>query len=238
MTTLLIATRNAHKVGEIRDLLGTCFSCLTLSDFPGAPKVPEDADTFAGNAIKKATELAIWLRENLPSGDLRHALPDFVMADDSGLEVDYLMGAPGVHSARFAALDRVTDSCLSAGETGNSPDMENNAKLLRLLRDATEEKRAARFCCLIALVAVRADRVENASPVGQVDKPIAHTFAGTCAGRIRWKASGTGGFGYDPLFAPEGYEQTFAELGGEVKNMISHRAKALDQVKRFLSQVN
>jgi XTP/dITP diphosphohydrolase len=238
MTTLLIATRNAHKVGEIWDLLGACFGCLMLNDFPGAPQVVEDADTFAGNAIKKAVELAKWLREKPPTGNLQRALPNFVLADDSGLEVDVLKGAPGVHSARFAALDHATDGSLSAGETGNSPDAENNAKLLRLLRDVPEEKRSARFCCVIALVAMRADRGMNASPVCYSDELVAHTFVGACAGRIRWAPSGQGGFGYDPLFVPAGYAQSFSELGGEVKNMISHRAKALDQVKNFLRQVD
>ena len=236
MTTLLIATRNAHKVGEIRDLLGAGFGCLTLNDFPGAPKVVEDADTFAGNAIKTAVELAKWLREKPPTGNIQRALPNFVLADDSGLEVEVLKGAPGVHSARFAALDQARDDCLTAGETGNSPDGENNAKLLRLLRDTPEEQRSARFCCVIALVGIRVDRVENASPACHADKLAAHTFAAACAGRIQLKASGKEGFGYDPLFVPEGYEQSFAELGGNVKNMLSHRAKALDLAKKFLSQ--
>src|SRR5579863_744499 len=98
MTTLLIATRNAHKVGEIQAILGAKFHCLTLNDFPGAPKVVEDAETFAGNAAKKALELAKWIQG-------KHPPHNFVLADDSGLEVDALNGAPGVHSARFAALD-------------------------------------------------------------------------------------------------------------------------------------
>src|SRR5208337_2775987 len=99
MTTLLIATRNAHKVGEIRAILGAQFQFLTLNDFPAAPKVVEDAPTFAGNAMKKAVELARWL-----STDSRFTVHDshfFVLADDSGLEVDALAGVPGVHSARF-----------------------------------------------------------------------------------------------------------------------------------------
>src|SRR5215471_295361 len=111
--TLLIATRNAHKVGEIRAILGTDFEFLTLNDFPGAPAVVEDAATFAGNATKKAVELARWLSNTQPStlhraraqrGRIR-LQPAFVLADDSGLEVDALNGAPGVHSARFAALE-------------------------------------------------------------------------------------------------------------------------------------
>ena len=103
--TLLIATRNVHKVGEIRAILGGSFQFRTLNDFPDAPKTVEDADTFAGNAAKKAVELAKWLHHQFPSSQTPDARPDFVLADDSGLEVDALDGAPGVHSARFAALD-------------------------------------------------------------------------------------------------------------------------------------
>src|SRR5258708_5972403 len=118
--TLLIATRNAHKVGEIRAILGAQFRCLTLNDFPAAPKVIEDADTFTGNATKKSVGLAQWLSVT------RHPTLNpprlFVLADDSGLEVDALNGAPGVHSARFAAL--------GSGKPGNSADADNNAKLL------------------------------------------------------------------------------------------------------------
>src|SRR5271168_4288444 len=102
MTTLLIATRNAHKVGEIRAILGEQFQFLTLNDFPDAPKVIEDADTFAGNAAKKAVTLAEWLARNQnPESRIQNG---FVLADDSGLEVGALNGAPGVHSARFAAM--------------------------------------------------------------------------------------------------------------------------------------
>src|ERR1700749_2246337 len=104
--TFLIATRNAHKVGEIRAILGNDFGYLTLADFPGAPKVTEDAETFAGNATKKAVELARWLAAETSAPKVKAARPDFVLADDSGLEVDALNGAPGVHSARFAALDQ------------------------------------------------------------------------------------------------------------------------------------
>src|SRR5882724_4743515 len=102
MTTLLIATRNAHKVGEIQAILGADFRCLTLREFPAAPPVIEDADTFAGNATKKAVELAKWL----VNGEHPVSRIQFVLADDSGLEADALNGAPGVHSARFATLDK------------------------------------------------------------------------------------------------------------------------------------
>src|SRR5215471_19138265 len=225
MTTLLIATRNAHKVGEIQAILGEDFRCLTLNDFPGAPKVVEDADTFAGNATKKATELAKWLA----SGSINHqpSTINFVLADDSGLEVDALDGAPGVHSARFAALDK----------SENSRDADNNAKLLRLLKDVPLEKRAARFHCVIALVPVPEKRIEASSPVCFADEFEAQWFDGRCEGRIQFSPSGKGGFGYDPLFVPDGFEISFAELGEDVKNQLSHRAKALAKLKTFFKAV-
>ena len=224
MTTLLIATRNAHKVGEIRAILGGSFQFLTLNDFPAAPKVTEDADTFAGNATKKAVELANWVAGNskLKTKNLKL---NFVLADDSGLEVDALDGAPGVHSARFAALDK----------SENSHDADNNAKLLRLLKDVPLEKRTARFRCVIALVPVPAGKIESASPVCFADEFEARIFDGACEGRIQFSASGRGGFGYDPLFVPDGFTQSFAELGEDVKNQLSHRAKALEKLKLYFT---
>lgn len=209
MTTLIIATRNAHKVGEIRGILGGQFQFLTLRDFPGAPPVVEDADTFAGNATKKAVELARWLSGQPATFNLPPAT-SLVLADDSGLEVDALNKAPGVHSARFAALE--------TGAPGNSTDAENNAKLLRLLRDVPDGKRAARFRCVIALVPV--------AGAGATE-----LFEGACEGRITFTPGGAKGFGYDPLFVPDGFAQSFAELGEEVKNRISHRAKALARLR-------
>ena len=224
MTTLLIATRNAHKVGEIQAILGANFRCLTLDEFSGAPKVVEDADTFAGNATKKAVELAKWLSANSKL-KIKNSKLDFVLADDSGLEVDALNGAPGVHSARFAALDK----------TENSKDADNNAKLLRLLKDVPLEKRTGGFHCVIALVTVTQGKVESASPVCFADEFEAQTFDGACEGRIQFAASGQGGFGYDPLFVPDGFTQSFAELGEDVKNKLSHRAKALAKLKEFFN---
>jgi XTP/dITP diphosphohydrolase len=221
MPTILIATRNAHKVQEIRAILGKPFQFFTLNDFPTAPKVVEDADTFAGNAAKKAVELARWLMAKTP-------MPDFVLADDSGLEVDVLNGAPGVHSARFAAMD--------AQE--NSPDKDNNAKLLRLLKNIPAQKFTARFRCVIALTPVPSERVESASPVCFADEPETHLFEGACEGQIILEASGRNGFGYDPLFVPDGFDQTFAELGEDVKNKLSHRAKALEKLKTFFQNKN
>jgi XTP/dITP diphosphohydrolase len=234
MTTLLIATRNAHKVGEIRAILGAGFRCLTLNDFPDAPQVVEDADSFAGNAAKKAVELAKWLVKEHRTSNIEHPTANFVLADDSGLEVDALDGAPGVHSARFAALDRSAGGS-PASSAGNSPDADNNAKLLRLLKDVPPEKRTARFHCVIALVGVPEGKIEVASPVCYADEFEPRTFDGVCEGRILSAPRGKNGFGYDPLFVPVGFEQTFAELGDEAKNQLSHRAKALGKLKRFFA---
>ena len=148
-------------------------------------------------------------------------MPNFVLADDSGLEVDVLDGAPGVHSARFAAMDK----------SENSHDADNNAKLLRLLKDVPLEKRTARFHCVIALVPVPEGGAESASPVCYAAAEEAQIFDGACEGRIQFSPSGQGGFGYDPLFVPEGFKESFAELGEDVKNRLSHRAKALGKLK-------
>jgi XTP/dITP diphosphohydrolase len=229
MTTLLIATRNTHKVGEIRAILGAQFQFLTLNDVPAAPKVVENADTFADNAAKKAVELARWLVEKHRTSNIEHSTSNFVLADDSGLEVDALNGAPGVHSARFAAVDSL--------KSGNTPDGDNNAKLLRLLKDVPPEKRTARFHCVIALVAVPVGKIKVASPVCYADEFAPQTFDGACEGRILFEPRGKNGFGYDPLFVPVGFEQTFAELGDEVKNQLSHRAKALAKLKDYFSRL-
>jgi XTP/dITP diphosphohydrolase len=218
--TVLIATRNAHKVGEIRAILGDPFQFLTLNDFPGAPAVVEDAETFAGNATKKAAELAQWLAVNDSKLKVKNLKPDFVLADDSGLEVDALGGKPGVHSARFGAAD--------SASSGNTPDADNNAKLLRLLENVPLEKRTARFRCVIALV----EEINRQSAIGN-----RQLFDGACEGKIIFEPRGQNGFGYDPLFVPEGFTQTFAELGEDVKNRLSHRAKALEKLKNYFSKL-
>lgn len=228
--TLVLSTRNAHKVQEIRALLGDAFQYLALADFPDAPRVEEDGDTFAKNAAKKAVELASWLAGHTISNLKSQISKALVLADDSGLEVDALGGAPGVHSARFAGL--------SEGLDGNSPDAANNAKLLRLLKDVALEQRTARFRCVIAVVAV--STLAGLEPrLGQGSRLRAvnvHGFQGTCEGRIGFAPSGRAGFGYDPLFVPDGFEQTFAELGEETKNQISHRAKALLKLRQWLTE--
>ncbi len=193
--TLVLATRNAHKVREIGQVLGPGFRLRSLADFPEVPEAPEEGETFEANAVQKAAFAA-------------RALGVPAMADDSGLEVDALQGAPGVRSARFA------------GERATSA--ENNAKLLRLLKGVQEAQRSARFRCVIAL----------ALPDG-----TARTAEGACAGRIAEAPRGTGGFGYDPLFIPDGYDRTFAELGEEVKNRISHRAHALRRAREMILEI-
>ena len=231
MTTLLIATRNAHKVGEIQAILGEGFACRALlKEFPAAPVAIEDADTFAGNALKKAESLSIWLACLTPKarGGLS-AERMFILADDSGLEVDALGGAPGVHSARFAAMD--------SGHEGNSQDPENNAKLLRLLAGVSKAKRTGRFRCVLALVEVNSGRADL--PVGPDARQRVPTtpqlFDGACEGWIDFAPRGSGGFGYDPLFIPLGQEKSFAELGESVKNGLSHRAKALAKLRDWFS---
>ena len=232
MTTLLIATRNAHKVGEIRAILSDRFHYLTLKDFPGAPAVKEDADTFAGNATKKAVELAEWFaKSELKNESVRRGSEMFVLADDSGLEVDALDGAPGVHSARFAAA--------YPKQEGNSTDADNNAKLLRLLKDVPPEKRTARFRCVLALTPILKSAPESASPVCLANEfeMLTELFDGVCEGKINLHPGGQRGFGYDPLFVPQGHQKSFAELGEATKNQLSHRAKALARLRERLNLI-
>jgi XTP/dITP diphosphohydrolase len=198
MPSLLIASLNTHKAAEIATILGENFDVQSLARHPGAPEVEENGDTFTANAVKKAVETASWLGGQA----LGQALPDFVLADDSGLAVDALGGAPGVRSARYAGGD------------GNSTDAANNAKLLRALVGVADGNRGAQFQCVLALAAL--------GQAGEV-----RTFEGICRGRIARAESGEDGFGYDPLFIPDGHDLSFAELGPDIKNSISHRARAL-----------
>ena len=209
MTTVFIATGNAHKVEEIRAVLGgpgRIFLCQ--QDAPVRLEPEENGSTFRENARIKALTWATYL-----AIDLCNMGVQWVLADDSGLEVDALNGAPGVHSARFAALD--------SGRPGNSPDSENNAKLLRLMAEVGPERRTARFRCALALTPVLAGLDAAAMAAGTRD------FDGVCEGRLLAQPSGAGGFGYDPLFVPQGWDRPFAELGADVKNQLSHRARAL-----------
>ncbi|MCL6635806.1 MAG: XTP/dITP diphosphatase [Peptococcaceae bacterium] len=191
---LVLATRNPGKVRELNQLLSPLgYEVVSLDQYPGVPVIIEDGATFKDNAVKKATTVARF------TGQL-------ALADDSGLEVDFLGGAPGVHSARFA------------GE--GHDDRANNEKLLRLLAGVPPEKRAARFRCVVAV----------ATPAGQV-----FTAEGTCEGVITDEPRGEGGFGYDPLFYVPAYGKTFAELDPAVKNRISHRGRALALMREILA---
>jgi len=233
MLKLVVATRNAHKVGEIAAILGPGLRCISLSAFPNLPKIVEDSPTFAGNATAKAIQVAKWLVRT--GGGLPHLGPAdqaMVLADDSGLEVDAINGAPGVHSARFSALD--------SGASGNASDADNNAKLLNLLKDVPQAERTARFRCVLALTPVHVLPPQNASTVCMADELELETqlYQGVCEGHIASAPSGQGGFGYDPLFIPNGYTESFGELGEGVKNQISHRARALASLKEALKHLN
>ncbi len=184
---LVLATRNLGKVRELSDMLSQQCSIevLSMRDFPEAPDVVEDGETYQDNAKKKAVDIASY------SGIL-------ALADDSGLEVDALDGVPGVHSARYVGSD--------------ASDADRIAKLLAAIRDVPDNERTARFKCAVAV----------AEPNGPAD-----VVMGVCDGKIIREPRGSQGFGYDPVFVPHGFDQTFAELGEKVKNHISHRAKAL-----------
>ena len=212
--SLLLATRNRHKAKEIEAILGR--PCLTLLEFDSSPTLVEDGDTFAANASAKASQLARWLAQ-LP-GPLPSPLSQvsFILADDSGLEVDTLDGAPGVHSARFAS---------PLGEVGgNASDAANNAKLLLMLEGVAEWARSAHFRCVLALIRW----------AGRQGEPV-RLFEGSCEGHIALAPSGEGGFGYDPLFIPHGYDVSFAALEASVKNRLSHRAQALERLRLWLN---
>lgn len=187
---LIIATHNAHKTEEIRQMLGNGWDVKDANDFQHWPKVEETGDTFLLNATLKAEAISA-----LHSG--------LVLADDSGLCVDALHFAPGVWSSSYG------------GEEGNH--QKNNAKLLKEMHGITD--RNARFVCTMVLA-------ESGM--------ILQDFTGECRGRILTAAEGEKGFGYDPLFAPEGYSQSFAALGDTVKNQLSHRGAALRKVIAWL----
>ncbi len=216
MPTLFIATGNAHKVQEILAVLGPEFTLHSQPDANVRLEPEETGATFAENARIKAVTWAAYFATDVCSLNL-----DYVLADDSGLEVDALRGAPGVQSARFAALDD--------GRKGNSPDAENNAKLLRELAAIPPALWTARFRCVLALVPVLAGSTG--------DELAAQTrfFDGACEGRIRAQAAGTAGFGYDPLFVPAGHAASFAELGEAVKTGLSHRSRALAGLKAWFA---
>lgn len=191
---IVFATNNKHKIEEIRQILGHKIDILSLADIDCHDDIPETADTIEGNAVMKAQYVYD-----------HYGIDCF--ADDTGLEVDALGGAPGVHSARYAE--------------GSDHDSEANmTKLLSQLSGC--EQRAARFRTVIALIAK------------EQGQPRLLTFEGICAGHIATERKGHEGFGYDPIFVPEGYQLSFAQLGSEIKNTISHRARATEALAKHL----
>jgi len=184
MNQITVASGNAHKLEEISGILGV--AVRGLKDLSNPPELIEDGDTFEANALIKAR-------------GLRDAIGEWTLADDSGLAVDALDGAPGIYSARFAGI--------------HGDDEANNRLLLEKLEGV--EDRSAKFVCAIALC----------GPGGEE-----WVVRGECHGTIQAVPTGTSGFGYDPLFVPDGYTQSFAELGEEVKSKLSHRAIALQKL--------
>lgn len=196
MQQLILATGNLHKVGEFAGLLaGMGWEVASAEAGGGMPHVEETGQTFAANAELKAQAL----RARAPK-------ESWVLADDSGLEVDALGGRPGVFSARYAGSD--------------ASDAENVAKLLGELSGLPDAARTARFRCVLCLVA----------PDGAV-----RFYEGACEGRIADQPEGASGFGYDPVFVPQGHHSSFAVLGEAIKSELSHRAKAVTALRRALS---
>ena len=195
MRSLLLGTRNPGKVIEITSILADSgWSFSSLQEFPNVGEAEENFVTFAENAIAKAQFYAA-------------ATGLCALADDSGLEVAALGGAPGVFSARYAGA--------------NASDADRRALLLSELTKIGDTDRRARFVAVVAI----------ATPDGEV----LNLSEGICDGTITLAPRGTGGFGYDPLFVPDGHDQTFAELPDTIKNLISHRARALMNTKAFLA---
>ena len=189
MKQLVFATNNAHKLDEVRNIVGDTFDILSLEQIGCHDDIEETADTFEGNALIKAR----YIKE-------KYGYDCF--ADDSGLEITALGGAPGVFSARFS------------GEAHNSE--KNMDKVLSLMQGASD--RSARFRTVAALV------------IGNRE----YTFEGEIKGQILEERRGKGGFGYDPIFVPEGYNESFAQLGMDIKNGISHRARAVAKLAEYL----
>jgi non-canonical purine NTP pyrophosphatase, rdgB/HAM1 family len=186
---IVFATNNAHKLSEVQAVLGDRFRLVTLAECGITEEIPEDAPTLEGNALQKARYV-----HGRTGADC--------FADDTGLEVDALDGAPGVHSARYA--------------TDGHDFAANNRLLLRNLAGAAD--RSAHFRTVIALILDGSE----------------YLFEGRVYGRIAESEAGCGGFGYDPLFVPEGFDKTFAEMGADEKNAISHRGRAVRRLVEFL----
>jgi XTP/dITP diphosphohydrolase len=192
MQTLLIATRNGHKTREIGQILGSGWVVRDLTSLPHAPKIEETGATFEENAALKAVVIS-------------RTFTGLVLADDSGLEVDALGGAPGVYSARFAGP--------------NADDAENRLLLISKLRTVGGQEFQARFRCVMVLAS---------------QGELLGSFAGIVRGKVFLEERGNSGFGYDSIFIPQGYTETFGELQPEIKNSLSHRGRALAKVLEFL----
>lgn len=200
---IVFATNNQHKLSEIRSILGESIEVLSLKDIGCDVDIPETGKTLEENALQKAQYVY----------DHYHIS---VFADDTGLEVDALNGAPGIYSARYASME--------AGAHEASHDAEAN--MSRLLRELGENNnRRARFRTVIALILKK-----DVCPCGCTSIKEIHQFEGIVEGQIIKERRGGEGFGYDPIFQPDGYEETFAELGMEIKNHISHRARAVKKL--------
>ena len=198
---IVFATNNQHKLDEIRAILGPSFEVVSLADIGCHEDIPETGTTLEENALIKAEY--VYNKYHLSC-----------FADDTGLEVEALNGAPGVYSARYAG--------------GEGHDSEANMqKLLREL--ANNNNRKARFRTVIALI-----EKKDVCPCGCTSIKVVHKFEGIVDGEITREKSGAEGFGYDPIFRPDGYDQTFAELGTDIKNQISHRARATQKLAEYL----
>ena len=205
---LILASNNKHKLEEIRAILGNEYKIVSLNDIGCHEEIPETGTTLEENALMKAEY--IYNKYHLSC-----------FADDTGLEVEALNGAPGVYSARYASMDSNTSD--------TSHDSEAN--MARLLRElANNNNRKARFRTVIALI-----EKKDICPCGCTSIKQIHRFEGIVDGEITREKSGVEGFGYDPIFRPDGYDQTFAELGTDIKNQISHRARATAKLAEFLN---
>ena len=205
---IVFATNNEHKLSEIRAILGSQFEIVSLADIGCHEEIPETGTTLEENSLMKAEY--IYNKYHLSC-----------FADDTGLEVEALNGAPGVYSARYASMDSNTSD--------TSHDSEAN--MARLLRElANNNNRKARFRTVIALI-----EKKDICPCGCTSIKQIHRFEGIVDGEITREKSGVEGFGYDPIFRPDGYDQTFAELGTDIKNQISHRARATAKLAEFLN---
>jgi XTP/dITP diphosphohydrolase len=205
---IVFATNNVHKLSEIKAIVGQNIEILSLKDIGCEVDIPETGKTLEENALLKARY--IWEHYHLSC-----------FADDTGLEVEALGGAPGIYSARYAAM-------ISPAESHDS-----EANMTRLLNELGENNnRHARFRTVIALILKK-----NICSCGCTSIKQEYLFEGIVEGEITHERSGVEGFGYDPIFRPDGYSQTFAELGMDIKNRISHRACATKKLAEFLSKV-